>query len=56
MSAGSSTRVGGYVERSEYDDGQFQVHDPRSFDEVKAMLMAKGFDPVVTEWRNIVNS
>ncbi len=56
MSAGSSTRVGGYVERSDYDDGQFQVFDPRSFDEVKAMLVAKGFDPVVTDWRNIVNS
>ena len=57
MSAGSSTRVGGYVEgASDYDDGQFQVFDPRTFDEVKAMLIAKGFDPVVTDWRNIVNS
>lgn len=57
MSAGSSTRVGGYVDPDkEYDDGQFRVFDPRSFDEVKAMLIAKGFDPVVTDWRNIVNS
>jgi 2-iminoacetate synthase len=57
MSAGSSTRVGGYVDAAtEYHDGQFQVFDPRSFDEVKAMLISKGFDPVVTDWRNIVNS
>ncbi|MHB8110048.1 MAG: 2-iminoacetate synthase ThiH [Syntrophorhabdaceae bacterium] len=57
MSAGSSTRVGGYVDaETEYNDGQFQVFDPRSFDEVKAMLISKGFDPVVTDWRNIVNS
>lgn len=56
MSAGSSTRVGGYVEMSsDYEDGQFQVFDPRSFDEIKAMLIEKGFDPVVTDWRNIVN-
>ncbi|MEN6615702.1 MAG: 2-iminoacetate synthase ThiH [Syntrophorhabdus sp.] len=57
MSAGSSTRVGGYVDPDkEYDDGQFRVFDPRSFDEVKAMLISKGFDPVVTDWRNIANS
>jgi 2-iminoacetate synthase len=57
MSAGSSTRVGGYVEgENKYQDGQFEVFDPRSFDEIKAMLVAKGFDPVVTDWRNIVNS
>jgi len=57
MSAGSSTRVGGYLEgENKYEDGQFEVFDPRSFDEIKAMLRAKGFDPVVTDWRNIVNS
>ena len=57
MSAGSSTRVGGYLEgENKYEDGQFEVFDPRSFDEIKAMLIAKGFDPVVTDWRNIVNS
>lgn len=57
MSAGSSTRVGGYLEgEHKYEDGQFEVFDPRSFDEIKAMLIEKGFDPVVTDWRNIVNS
>lgn len=56
MSAGSSTRVGGYVDaQPDYEDGQFRVFDHRSFDEVRAMLNEKGFDPVVTDWRNIVN-
>ncbi|OPY74508.1 MAG: 2-iminoacetate synthase [Syntrophorhabdus sp. PtaU1.Bin058] len=56
MSAGSSTRVGGYAEREEdYDDGQFQVHDTRSLPEIKSMLTSKGYDPVITDWRNIVN-
>ena len=56
MSAGSSTRVGGYVDGgNDYEDGQFQVYDPRSLEQVKAMLAEKGFDPVITDWRNIVN-
>jgi 2-iminoacetate synthase len=56
LSAGSSTSVGGYVhplEDRQY--GQFEVHDTRGFSEIKSMLSSKGFDPVVTEWRNIVN-
>ncbi len=57
MSAGSSTRVGGYVDANpDYEDGQFQVYDPRSVAQIKAMLMGKGYDPVITDWRNIVNS
>jgi len=56
MSAGSSTSVGGYAGAgATHDDGQFRVHDVRGFAEIKAMLKGKGFDPVVTEWRNIVN-
>ena len=56
ISAGSSTKVGGYVEHSvNYCDGQFQVHDSRSLAEIKAMLEDKGFDPVVTDWRRIGN-
>lgn len=56
ISAGSSTSVGGYVKtRSSRQDSQFEVHDSRSFAEIKAMLVERGFDPVVTEWRNIVN-
>lgn len=56
MSAGSSTRVGGYIDTTrEYQDGQFQVHDPRSLAEIKSMLINRGYDPVATDWRNIIN-
>ncbi len=56
MSAGSLTTVGGYGEaKNRQQDGQFEVHDPRSLGEVKAMLLGKGYDPVMTDWRNIVN-
>lgn len=56
MSAGSLTSVGGYGEsKKQYQDGQFQVHDRRTLAEIKSMLISKGYDPVVTDWRNIVN-
>jgi 2-iminoacetate synthase len=56
MSAGSSTSVGGYAAPTRaVQDGQFQVHDLRGLAEIRSMLVGKGFDPVVTEWRNIVN-
>jgi 2-iminoacetate synthase len=57
MSAGSVTSVGGYAapETANHLNGQFEVHDRRSVDEIKAMLKSRGFDPVVTDWRNIVN-
>jgi 2-iminoacetate synthase len=56
MSAGSLTTVGGYEDAEKaHDSAQFQVHDRRSLAEVKAMLLSKGFDPVVTDWRNISN-
>ncbi|MBA4419060.1 MAG: 2-iminoacetate synthase ThiH [Syntrophus sp. (in: bacteria)] len=56
MSAGSLTSVGGYIDRNTHEqEGQFEVHDQRSLKEIKSMLMSKGYDPVVTDWRNIVN-
>jgi 2-iminoacetate synthase len=56
MSAGSLTSVGGYGDREGQErDGQFEVHDQRSLAGIKAMLVRKGYDPVVTDWRNIVN-
>lgn len=57
MSAGSVTSVGGYATRESQEelDGQFEVHDRRSVAEVKAMLKDAGFDPVLTDWRNIAN-
>ena len=56
LSAGSSTRVGGYnLSPDSGQEEQFHVNDPRSPAEVKAMLIHKGYDPVVTEWRHIAN-
>lgn len=56
MSAGSSTKVGGYAHReSDEGDTQFHVNDTRSLDEVRTMLAGRGFDPVITDWRNITN-
>lgn len=52
MSAGSLTTVGGYA-GEDGGDGQFEVNDHRSLAEIKAMLAAKGYDPVMTDWRNI---
>lgn len=56
MSAGSNTAVGGYtlVDR-EVQDPQFDIEDPRGVRDVVAMLKARGFDPVFTDWRRISN-
>ncbi len=66
MSAGSLTTVGGYAGGKDgacgegpsdaaTDAGQFDVHDPRGLAEIKAVLTARGYDPVVTDWRSITN-
>ncbi|KAF0134726.1 MAG: thiamine biosynthesis ThiH [Candidatus Saganbacteria bacterium] len=53
LSAGSSTRVGGYNDNE--GTGQFTINDERSLVEVKEMLTKKGYDPVITDWRQIGN-
>ena len=53
LSAGSSTKVGGYA--CPQGEGQFSVNDERSLADIKAMLMNKEFDPVLTDWRRIIN-
>ena len=58
MSGGSLTSVGGYGDhrkRPRAKDGQFEVHDRRSVEEIKSMLASRGYDPVFTDWRNIAN-
>lgn len=56
MSAGSSTTVGGYVNQNDRSRNvQFKTNDERSLNEIKNMLMGKGYDPVITDWRRIVN-
>ena len=61
MSAASSTIVGGYAEpapgnkasSAEGKNPQFSVSDERSLGEIKAMLMAKKYDPILTDWRRM---
>lgn len=55
MSAGSITTVGGYDQKTS-DEPQFEIDDDRSLDEVKKMLIANDYDPVLTSWRKIANS
>lgn len=51
MSAGSITAVGGYSNKN--GNGQFQVSDGRSVDEVRQMLYQKGYQPVFKDWQYI---
>jgi 2-iminoacetate synthase len=54
LSAGSCTTVGGYCTQQQPEkDPQFDISDSRSLAEVKQMLLAKHYDPVFTDWRNI---
>ena len=56
MSAGSNTSVGGYALLEEdKQDPQFDIKDERSVAEVIALLKARNFDPVFTDWRRIAN-
>lgn len=49
MSAGSSTEVGGHA-LSEKSDGQFDISDRRSVDEMKRVIYKKGYQPVFKDW------
>ena len=55
ISAASRTSVGGYsiTPDNPDEDGQFEVMDKRSIDDIVQMLKLKGFDPVFTDWRRI---
>lgn len=53
MSAGSATTVGGYAPATPENDPQFSINDERSLADVKAMLISKDFDPVMTDWRRM---
>ncbi|MGE5340234.1 MAG: 2-iminoacetate synthase ThiH [Candidatus Omnitrophota bacterium] len=56
MSAGSVTAVGGYThEDTRHDNTQFAVNDERSLSEMKQAIIVKGYDPVLTDWRNFGN-
>ncbi len=53
MSAGSVTEVGGYS--SKRGDGQFEVSDDRSVEEIRQMLYNKGYQPVFKDWQYLQN-
>lgn len=54
ISAGSSTRVGGHtLEAPEEDASQFAISDERSVEEIKAMLVSKGYQPVLKDWMQL---
>lgn len=55
MSAGSTTRVGGHTIPlpEEENAPQFEISDPRNVEEMKAMLVAKGYQPVLKDWMQI---
>lgn len=55
MSAGSSTRVGGHTIESHegFNLPQFEISDTRNVEEIKAMLAAKGYQPVLKDWIEI---
>ncbi len=55
MSAGSTTRVGGHTIASpeEENEPQFEISDPRDVEEMKAMLAAKGYQPVLKDWMQL---
>jgi len=49
MSAGSKTAPGGYASKPEAE-GQFEVSDQRSPDEVAHMIASRGYEPVWKDW------
>lgn len=48
MSAGVSTAVGGYSKDNR--EGQFELADGRSVEEIRLMLKASGYQPVFQDW------
>lgn len=50
MSAGSRTQVGGYA-LAATEEGQFEIADTSSVDEVKEMIARKGHQPVSKDWQ-----
>ena len=52
MSAGSSTEVGGHSMDNK-SEGQFDISDERSVEEMKKMIYAKGYQPVFKDWQMI---
>jgi len=56
LSAGSITRVGGHGSHAADDNTlpQFEIADERSVDDIRQMLSARGYDPVLKDWMNLL--
>lgn len=50
MSAGSSTRVGGYTQVEDAAEDQFEISDNRSLAEMQQVLLQGGLEPVTHDW------
>lgn len=50
MSAGVSTEVGGHAQEGK-TEGQFEISDGRSVEEMKNMIYGKGYQPVFKDWQ-----
>lgn len=55
ISAGSSTCVGGHIAGpgDELNPPQFEISDTRNVEEIKAMLLEKGYQPVLKDWMQV---
>ena len=52
MSAGSHTEVGGYS-LADKTKGQFDIEDSSTVEEVKDMIIRRGYQPVLKDWQPI---
>lgn len=52
ISAGVSTEVGGHSLEDSGDE-QFEISDRRSVDEIKKVILEKGYQPIVKNWINM---
>lgn len=52
MSAGTSTEVGGHA-LEDKSEGQFNISDSRSVEEIKNLIYSKGYQPVFKDWQVI---
>ena len=52
ISSGVSVGVGGHSEEEKGDE-QFEIADPRSVDEVHQMVLARGLQPVYTDYLRV---
>jgi 2-iminoacetate synthase len=53
MSAESKTNPGGYVlDRQTLE--QFEIDDNRSLEEIKKMLLSKGYEPLTKDWESVL--